>query len=293
MGFGVGCGLSFTHGAMGRSQDPHATFALGGMIIGGFAVLFLGGMPALLLATSPTLLFLVFSALMAIATVSVIAAFPVIEDTSGLEGSGQAGPRPAIGASSWLAISVAVYMNLNQAMVFAFVERIGVSRGFGIDRVNFVLLAVGLVNLTPALLARLLQKRLTTQRVGVLAPIIQLALAGVITSSTSFLPYALASSVSVAVVIFTQTFLFGLIARLDPSGRAVAATPATLMLGSGIGPALAGAVAQASGYEAIGWTTVIFALLAVASMCGVIRITSRSRPLGAPPEVASLRTPLV
>jgi hypothetical protein len=50
------------------------------------------------------------------------------------------------------------------------------------------------------------------------------------------------------VLIFTHTFLFGLIARLDPSGRALASTPAMMMTGSAIGPALAGSVAMRAGF---------------------------------------------
>jgi ABC-type phosphate transport system permease subunit len=59
----------------------------------------------------------------------------------------------------------------------------------------------------------------------------------------------LAGSVYPAVLIFTHTFLFGLIARLDPSGRALASTPAMMMTGSAIGPALAGTVAMRAGFE--------------------------------------------
>jgi hypothetical protein len=72
------------------------------------------------------------------------------------------------------------------------------------------------------------------------------------------------------VLIFMHTFLFGLIARLDPSGRALASTPAMMMTGSAIGPALAGMVAMRAGYEgqavlalAVGaGATLFFALVA-------------------------------
>jgi hypothetical protein len=47
-----------------------------------------------------------------------------------------------------------------------------------------------------------------------------------------------AASVFAAVMIFTHTFAFGLLARLDLSGRAMAATPAMLMIGAAIGPIL-------------------------------------------------------
>jgi predicted MFS family arabinose efflux permease len=166
-------------------------------------------------------------------------------------------------------------MAVNQAMVFGFLERIGASRGFGADRVNLVLIGVGVVNLFPAVLAAVLQKRLAAQHVALVAPALQAGLALVIASSQSFLPYALAASLYVAVMIFTHTFLFGWIARIDPSGRAVAATPAMMMLGSAIGPGIGGAIAQSSGYTDIGWAAVVVAGLAVGSMAAVIRSLAR------------------
>lgn len=274
-GLGVGCGLSFTHGCMGRSKNPHSSFALAGMVLGGFAVCFLGGVPVLLRGNSPTLLFLVFSLLMLIAAVSVMAAFPVVGDDRAALGSAYGGARQPIGTAAWLAIAVVVCMTLNQAMVFAFLERVGMSRGFGVERVNGVLLAVGLVNLTPALLAALLQKRLAARHVAIVAPILQAMLASIVMASTTFTAYAAAASVYVAVLIFAHTFLFGLIARLDPSGRAVAATPAMMMLGSAIGPALGGAVVHSIGYPGIGWASMLVALVAVGSMVGVARAPSK------------------
>ena len=98
--------------------------------------------------------------------------------------------------------------------------------------VHGVLLAIGFVSLFPALLAGLLKHRLTAQRVVVTGPILQGVFALVVTSSVAFPPYAVAVATSVFpfVIVFTHTFAIGLLARLDPSGRAVAATPAMLMI---------------------------------------------------------------
>ena len=66
-------------------------------------------------------------------------------------------------------------------------------------------------------------------------PVIQALLAAVIMNAPGFYAYAAAASVFAAVMIFTHTFAFGLMARLEPSGRAMAATPAMLMVGAAIG----------------------------------------------------------
>ena len=74
-------------------------------------------------------------------------------------------------------------------------------------------------------------------------------------NSPLFLPYAAAGSLLVFMTIFNHTFMFGTIAKLDPSGRAASSTPAMLTLGAAIGPALGGAVVQFVGFTAIGWVS--------------------------------------
>ena len=66
----------------------------------------------------------------------------------------------------------------------------------------------------------------------------------------------------IAAVVFIHTFLFGLLARLDPSGRAVAATPAMLMIGSATGPLLGGTLVKLSGYPVLGLVGASVAVLA-------------------------------
>ena len=130
--------------------------------------------------------------------------------------------------------------------------------------VHGVLLAIGFVSLFPALLAGLLKHRLTAQRVVVTGPILQGVFALVVTSSVAFPPYAVATSVFPFVVVFTHTFAFGLLARLDPSGRAVAATPAMLMINAAIGPIMGGPLVKTSGYAALRIAALLFAAFAVA-----------------------------
>ncbi len=287
-GLGVGCGLSFTHGCIGRSANPHRLFALAGAMLGLVAVFFLGGLPQVIQAWGAATVFGTFAALMAFGGICVSAAFPDVAPSVEGAASGARHER-RIPKAAWLAILVIICMTLNQTMVFAFLERIGISRGFTVGRVNGVLLSVGLVNLCPGVLAALLQRRLQATHVALVAPVLQAGLAFVITSSESFLPYALSSGVYIAIVIFTHTFLFGLVARLDTSGRAVAATPAMMMVGSGIAPGLGGAVVEASGYAGIGWTVAAFALLAVGSMTAVIRELSRAPVMAAGAHAARAR----
>ena len=64
-------------------------------------------------------------------------------------------------------------------------------------------------------------------------------------------------------MIFTHTFAFGLLARLDSSGRALSATPAMLMIGSAIGPFLGGTLATVFGYPSLALAAACLAVIAV------------------------------
>ncbi|MFW6499573.1 hypothetical protein ACOCIL_17630 [Acinetobacter baumannii] len=52
-------------------------------------------------------------------------------------------------------------------------------------------------------------------------------------------------------ILFTHTYTFGLLSRLEPTGRAVAGTPAMLMFGASLGPILASTLVQYISFEAI------------------------------------------
>jgi len=148
-------------------------------------------------------------------------------------------------------------------MMFAFVERIGADRGYGAAAVGGVLIALGFVNLLPAPLAAFLQRRLNPRTVLVCGPVLQAVLALLLTQSEAFPPYATGALFFAAVMIFTHTFAFGLLAALDPSGRAVGATPAMVMIGAAVGPLLGGTLVKLAGYSSLGFAAVAIAACAV------------------------------
>jgi MFS family permease len=272
-GLATGTALSVTHGTIGRSGSPHRLFAIVGTALGIGAVVFYAAVPPAVAAHGGATLFRVFGGLMALAALAATG-FPQVALPS--QGPGAAGPLPR---AAWFAILGVACMALNQALTFSMLDRIGIMRGFGQDRVNQLLVVCGLVNLLPAAVAGLLEKRLNPVRVALVAAPLQAGLALAITLSTNYAQYALAASVYPAVLIFMHTFLFGLIARLDPSGRALASTPAMMMTGSAVGPALAGAVAMRFGSNgqavlalAVGACATLFFAL-VARRAGVPAVT--------------------
>jgi predicted MFS family arabinose efflux permease len=270
-GAGTGCGLSFAHGAIGRTANPHRLFAFSHLALALFAVVFLGGAPQIIAQAGGAALFMLFSALAAAACIAtawgfpraVVPRHPLSPTKLRTALNTRAGSREPLAAGCWSAIFGIVFMAVNQALVFSFVERIGVARGFGVPKINAVLIAVGLVNLLPPLLAALLQKRLDARTVAIAGPIAQAVLALTVSRATSFAPYAVATSLWVFAMIFTHTFLFGLLARIDTSGRAVASTPAMLMAGSAVGPLLGGILIVHAGFEAIGIAATVISAISV------------------------------
>lgn len=258
-GVAVGCGLSFTHGTIGRSGNPHRLFAIAGLALGIFAIAFLGVTPGLIAAHGGPMLFRVFAGVMGVATLVCAFAFPSISVER------RAGKRdePRFERAVWFGMLGVSCIALTQAMLFSFVQRIGVDRGFGLPAVTATLIALGFVNLFPAPVAGLLEARIPGRRVVQVGPVVQAALALIITQSAAFAPYAAATSVFAAVMIFTHTFAFGMLARLDGTGRAVAATPAMLMTGSAIGPVLGGTLVKQSGYGVLGIAAVFISIAAV------------------------------
>jgi predicted MFS family arabinose efflux permease len=109
-----------------------------------------------------------------------------------------------------------------------------------------------------------MEKRWTPRSVMLAGSALQGALVAVVMLASSFEVYAAFSPFIVAVMVFTHTFAFGFIARLDRSGRAVAATPAMLMTGAAIGPVLGGALVQASGYASLAAAAIAIDAFAIA-----------------------------
>lgn len=261
-GLAAGAALSVTHGTIARSANPHRLFAVVGIALGVFAVVFLGATPPLVAALGGPAMFVAFAGVMALAAVLCALWFPAVQ-APGAPAAAHARPGP-IGGAVWAGIAGIAGMALVQSMIFSFLERVGADRGFGLGAVTGVLVALGIVNLAPAVLAALLERRWPARRVLLAGPVLQAALAATIMTSTAFVPYALAASVFAAVMIFTHTFAFGLLARLDPSGRAMAATPAIMMTGAAIGPILGGTLVQGAGYGSLAVASLLIGAGAVA-----------------------------
>lgn len=254
----TGMAVSIVHGTMARRANPHRTFAMGGLALGNAAILFFALAPGLIAANGPSTLFAILSGVMAIGAVAGLLFFPADAPAVERHAAARGFERPV-----WCAIVGILCMALVQAMVFSFVERVGAERGFSPAMVQRALVVSGFVSATPALLAALLQHRLPALRVAMAGAVAQAAVACAITWGGTYPVYFAGVAVLSFVMLFTHTFVFGHLARIEPSGRANAATPAMIMTGSATGPLLGGILAQTGGYPALGVAALAIAVVAV------------------------------
>lgn len=262
-GLAVGCSLSFTHSTIGSSANPHRLIAVGFTALSVVSLAFLGGVPRLVNAMGGASLFLVLGAIMLVAALFALFGFPARRSITPQE-CGPIAPAP-LARGVWFAMIGTSFMTMNNAMMLSFLEPVGAARGLGKESIMAVLLAVGLVNLFPGMLAAILERRISARAVMLAGPALQGALGVLLTHSTLFPAYAIAGALFPAVLIFAHTFVFAFLARNDPSTRAVAATPVMAMAGSAVGPIVGGIAAQNLGYESIGM--VVAAGAAIGTLC--------------------------
>jgi len=266
-GLAIGCSLSLIHGRIGLGRNPHRLFAIVGLALGVFAIAFLATAPLAIAQHGGDTLFKIFAAVMLIAALTTAVALP---ESTGAPLSATQAELP-FSRAVWLGMIGVSCMALNQSMIFSFVLRIGIDRGFGLAAVTTVLVTLGVVNLFPSPLAAVLQRKLPSGVVLLVGPITQAALALTISNSLAFLPYAVATCAYAGVMIFTHTFAFGTLAVVDKSGRAVAATPVMLMAGAAIGPVLGGSLVKSVGYSSLGAVSILVGLIAVICFSGLRR----------------------
>lgn len=277
-GLSAGSALSVTHGTIARSANPHRLFALVNFALGVFAIFILGATPKLIEAVGAPALFVVFAGVMAVGALIAALSFPVAEQIHTHSARGAAAPSrfsPAV----WAGIFAIFCMGLVQSMTFSFLERTGADRGYTVAAITGVLIALGFVNLLPAPLAAWLQHRLPARSVMIAGPIVQAIVCAMIMNNTTFAVYAGAAAVFAGIIIFTHTFAFGLLAKLEPTGRALAATPATLMVGAAIGPILGGTLVKFASYSAISVAAAVIAACAVAAVITRIPAPAAHLPL--------------
>ncbi|MGE8541642.1 MFS transporter [Acinetobacter sp. ANC 3813] len=252
-GMAAGAALSVTHGTMGHGLNPHRIFGIAGLAIGIFGVIFLGGTPGIIQQFGGSSMFLVMAAVMGLAAIACLFFFPKPTRSVDFDNFEQIKNLPPLGKPVWFCMIGVALLAMTQAMTLSFYERIGLERGFGRDMVTMALVIYGIVTIFPAPLAALLEKRVSITAIIAFGPIFQAIFALMVTQTNQYYIFAFAGPFMAFTILFVHTFAFGLLARLDPTGRAVAGTPAMLMVGAAIAPFISGTLVKFIGFEAIGY----------------------------------------
>jgi len=265
-GVGAGSALSMVHGTISRSLRPHRLFAIVNFGVALFSIAFFATVPDLI-QRDPNLLFYVLGGLLALGALAAAAAFPKppAENAARLDALTAHAGATAFKVAVVLAFIGVALQSVGQSQTYAFLERIGAWRGFAAADIGHMLVISGFLNLLAPVIAAALEH--LVPRIGAICVglLIHACVAIVASNAALFLPYAAAGSLLVFMTIFGHTFMFGTIAKLDPSGRAASSTPAMLTLGASIGPALGGLVVQYAGFSAVGFVSA--AVFVVSAAC--------------------------
>lgn len=262
-GLSASSALSMAHGTLARGINPHRLFAIAGFSLGILGFVFMGATPNITQAVGGHSLFIIFGGIMLLASLVCAFAFPSLKLTENSTENSAQEKVGKISPSVWYGIVGISLMAVTQAMTFSFMERVGHERGFSTDSITLVLVALAVINIVAAALAGLFEKRLSTKIVLFCGPALQIILANIMMNVNGFALYAVSAAFFVSLMLFTHTFVFGLLARLDLSGRAMAATPAMLMAGAAIGPVLGGTLVKLIGYHGIGIAAFVFGVISI------------------------------
>jgi predicted MFS family arabinose efflux permease len=242
---------------MGATANPHRTAAMAFSSLSLVSILVMATLPPLVGKIGPNIFFYTMSGIMFTAALAALLAFPNVARTVQHDGS----TLNRLPTRVWFGIAGVSLLMVSHSMVFGFIERVGGWHGFGAAQITTVLVISGFVNLVPVALSSLLERHLPASGVVIAGPLIQATAAVAVTQFSGYGVYIVATSVLIAVVTFTHVFAFGVLARLDPSGRVVAATPVMVMAGSATGPLLGGVLALHIGYGSLGWAALVLGLL--------------------------------
>jgi predicted MFS family arabinose efflux permease len=271
-GLCIGTALSAVHGTIGRTSNPHRTFAYATIGFGIFSVIFIGVTTQVIAATEPRSLFLIFSGVMAIAAAVNWLLFPHSATVLKAERipSTKSGRVPRFEPVVWFLIAALLGLNFNQAMNFSFVERIASGHDWPASTINGVLVGVAFISLIPAPLAVFFEKKFHPVYVGMAGVLLQTALSLGMTHALNVPGFASSAIFIPFVMIFSHTFLFGLMSRVEPTGRAVAANPAITMGGGALGPLVGGILVQTMGYHGLSVATALVAAFVVGGLMLVL-----------------------
>jgi predicted MFS family arabinose efflux permease len=268
-GLATGAGLSVTHGTMSQGASAHRLISHAGVALGVFAVIFLGIVPKVVAVHGGPAVFGAFAAVQGFAALFSLFAFPAkpVETAASAQATSET-PAP-LPKAVWFGLAGLAAACVAHAMANAFMVHAGTDHNLNQNQINASLLVMAIFSIFPGILAAMLEKKLNVRGVLFIAPIAHVILASLLVNATNFPVYLASMALLPGIMIFVHAFSFGAVAKLDRSGRSLAAFPASLMIGTALGPIIGGTLLKSSGYAALGVGILVCGLVVVLCFLGL------------------------
>jgi predicted MFS family arabinose efflux permease len=275
-GLGSGVLAAIASVSVGQTDNPERNY---GLLIGA-ALLFgtagLWGLPSLLDR------FGLNSAYWLLAVLAALVFLLAIRIPNGRVTRGQtnvAAPR-----SIWLWSGVVLLAILlfwaEQNDVYAYIERIGNAAGIKPEFIGFSLGVANLMGFVGASLVAWLGTRMGRLVPLVVATLLQLACLVVLMGNLSPMTYLVGLGVLALAWNIANPFQLGVLAGIDPSGRALALATTVTGAGLALGPAMAAVAIGVGGYSAVLWSGGALAVLSLALVLPPERAVARQLRAG-------------
>jgi len=171
------------------------------------------------------------------------------------------GDRPPMPARAWVALAVFFVFLAGNIALWAFLERIGKGLAIEAAEMGTVFAVLKLLGGAAAFSVAFFGERLGPRRPFWLVLAVILLGLGLLDHGKTFVPFALGAWIWEFAFTCGCVFQAALIARADPTGRAVVLIPAVFALSSMVGPGVAGQLIAGSSVSAV---------LALAAVCSVL-----------------------
>lgn len=173
----------------------------------------------------------------------------------------ESGNRPPMPARAWVALAVFFVFLAGNIALWAFLERIGKGLAIEAAEMGTVFAVLKLLGGAAAFSVAFFGERLGPRRPFWLVLAVILLGLGLLDHGKTFVPFALGAWIWEFAFTCGCVFQAALIARADPTGRAVVLIPAVFALSSMVGPGVAGQLIAGSSVSAV---------LALAAVCSVL-----------------------
>jgi predicted MFS family arabinose efflux permease len=267
---GLGCGVlaALASVTIGQSADPDRNygFLLAASLLYGTAALW--GLPALLGR------FGLDSAYWMLAGLGVLMCFVVPAIPAGRKSSAQT-PESGGHMPHWL-LAAAVLLSIllfwaDQNDIYAYIERVGNASQINPEFIGFSLGIANLTGFVGASLVAALGARAGRLIPILIATVINLGCLYVLSRPATPWVYLAAISVTSLTWNIVNPFQLGILASVDPTGKALALAATVTGAGLAIGPAIGAAAIGFGGYPAIFWIAGALAVVSVLLMLPALR----------------------